>query len=119
MRKLRTKKYFMKTLAFTLAIIMMSWNVSVIANAESGNSTTTNDVRSLTYEEYILQKQMEAQYNGVSAVKQSVSEGNSMKSTTELSEGKDNIICENVDELEPLTNIQLTGSASCVAVGFF
>ena len=115
MRKLRTKKYFMKTLAFTLAIIMMSWNVSVIANAESGNrkevSTTTNDVRSLTYEEYILQKQMEAQYNGVSAVKQSVSEGNSMKSTTELSEGKDNIICENVDELEPLTNIQLTGSA--------
>lgn len=40
---------------------------------------------------------------------QSASEEDVMRSTAELSEGKDIIVCENVDELTPLTNIQMTG----------
>lgn len=116
MRKftVNTKKAMKKTLAFALAVLMMSGSASVIANAEGGNveKISTNDIRLLTYEEYVEQKEIETQNSDVSTVMQSASEENVMCSTTELSEGKDIINCENVNELTPLTNIQLAGMAT-------
>lgn len=111
-----TQKSFSKLLAFALTLLFIFVSIPVTAYAGSKNEekSSSTKLKSLTYEEYIEQEQLATQCNdnNVSVDIQNDTKDNVMKSITELSEEKANIICENVNELTPLTNIESTVSAT-------
>lgn len=124
---LSPKNFMMRILSFGLVSLMVFGNIPVTVNAEeiNTNKTNTEELQLLTYEEYVEQQE-NLQNADLSIVMQNKSDNDNkdtMKTISDLTEGKDTIICGNVEELVPAANIEevqsevsITRSAPVVAL---
>lgn len=110
--KQRIKKITAMMLVFSLIGLCMFGNLSIVARADEGEtmeSVGMEELQLLNYEEYMVQRQMEEQGGVAPVAVQSESDGPVMRTLEELTAGKEHIICENVEDLMPATNVQMIG----------
>lgn len=95
--------------AFTCLMIGGSTQVMTAYAEDSSNQ----EIYSLSYEEYQEQMKMEAESDRTSVYLQSdTTTADVMRTAIELSKGKENVICENVEALNPATMIKATNEVS-------